>query len=81
MENHEEVTQKDETRLTEDRRNEITVPDKYKDHKVAFLQLLTEFENMWEGHLGRIKTARHQIELADSDIRPVYSAPYRVGQK
>lgn len=51
----------------------------YKTHIDEFLQLITEFEDIWDGYLDRIKTAEHQIELTSSNTRPVYSALFRAG--
>lgn len=66
-------------RLSEDWRNEISIVDKYKEQKEEYIQLLSELEDMWYGHLGHIKTGRHHIDLAYNDIRQVHSTPYHVG--
>lgn len=50
----EQGTQKDETSITEDHRNEIVIAEKYMAQGDEVLQLLSEFEDTWNGHLGRI---------------------------
>ena len=44
------------------------------------LDMLGEFEEMWNGRLGRIDAAKHRIQLTP-EARPVFQAPYRAGQK
>lgn len=41
--------------------------------------MLELFSPMWDGHVGRITIAKHRIEMNTRDIRPINSAPYRVG--
>lgn len=36
---------------------------------------------MWDGYLGRIKAAKHRIELTPPDVIPVQNMPYRAGPK
>lgn len=36
---------------------------------------------MWDGHLRPINKAKHKIDLISSDVRPIYSAPYRAGPR
>lgn len=79
MAKNERVTREDEAWLTEERRDEITIPDEYKTHRDEFLQLLSEFEDMGDGHLRSIKAARYWIELTFSDICPAHSTVYRAG--
>lgn len=79
MANQDQVTQEVETRCTEDWKNETTVPVKYNDHSDELLQLLSEFEDVRDGYLGRIETARYQIELTSNVIRPPHCALYHVG--
>lgn len=55
----------------------MTVPDKYEVHRDEFLQLLSEFEDMWNGHLTRIEMAIQQNGLTANDIRPVDSVSYQ----
>lgn len=57
--NHEQVTHDKETSLTEDWRDEIILHYWYKTHRDEFSQLLNKFEDMWDGRLVHINTARH----------------------
>lgn len=54
-------------------RNEIPIHDECKDNKDEFLRLLSEFGDIWDGHLISIKTVGHGIELSANDIRLVHS--------
>lgn len=48
-------------------------------HRPEILVLLGKFVLMWAGHLWRISTAKHRIELNGDDFSPAHSAPYRAG--
>lgn len=76
IENCEHVPQEDETKFNKDWLKEIIIPDKYNGHSDDFLHLLSEFEKLWDANHGRIRTERHQIQLAFSDIGPDDNAPY-----
>lgn len=76
VEIQEQVFQVDETALTDDWQDGITIADKYEDDSDKILQSLSKFKDMWGGRLGRIKTARQRIKLTSSAIRPVHSIPY-----
>lgn len=39
------------------------------------------FEHTWDGHLGRIKIAKHFIDLTSTDIQPVTPHPTLEDQK
>lgn len=41
--------------------------------------MLSDFESMWNCHLGEINFAEHQIELSLADGKPRHSALYRAG--
>lgn len=41
--------------------------------------MLSEFSNMWDGHLRQILTARHRFELMPKITRPVHSVSYWAG--
>lgn len=73
---HEQVTEEDKTRITENWRNQTTIPEKYKKHNDEFLQPLSEFQDIWDRHLGPIKTAGHRIKLMFSDKRLAHSDQY-----
>lgn len=43
--------------------------------------MLTELGFMWDGHVGRITTAKHRAGLVDLTTSPMPSAPYHCGPK
>lgn len=42
--------------------------------------MLKKLKEVWDGYLRRISTARHRIELAFENVRPLHSTPSWVGQ-
>lgn len=54
----------------------MVIHNKYQSQREEFLQLLSELEDISDEHLGRITTAKHQIELKSEDTRPLYRALY-----
>lgn len=46
MSSEQQVTQEDEKRLTEDRKNDITILETYKKNTEEFVQLQSELKNM-----------------------------------
>lgn len=46
-----------------DCRTMIQVGDTYRQCKERIMKLLNSLEHMWDGHLGQIRSARHQIKL------------------
>lgn len=81
MENHEQVKQEDQTRLTYDWRGRITISDKYMVQSDELLQVISESENVWDGHLDRFKTVRHRIRLTSRNVCTVNSAPFRASSR
>lgn len=65
----------------EDWRSKMTIRYKYRNHRDAFLQLLSEVDDMGDGHLGRVKTAKHRIDMISKYIRLFHSTPYHAGPK
>lgn len=59
------------------RRSAVQLND--DDYQNEFFYMLPEFRDLWDGHLGRINTLKHRIELTLSDIWPIHSATYRGG--
>lgn len=76
IKNHEQVSQEDEIKTTEDCQNDIAIPDKYVDRSYEFPQLLSDLDLMWGERFGRVNTARHRIELTFTYICQVHSASY-----
>lgn len=55
--------------------------DKYQTHKGKFLRLLSELEDIGEGHISLIRTVRHQLELISMDTSSVSSASYHTSTR
>lgn len=81
QERHATVQNKDTERLTHDWRNKIDISEKYDEYQNSFVDMLSQFQHLWDGHLGRIATAKHRIELIDPTTLPVHSVPYRACPK
>lgn len=58
---------------------EIKLSHSYNACCAKFLSLLLIFQQIWNGHLGRLEPDEHQIELNIAQERPVHSGPYRAG--
>lgn len=43
-----------------------------EQHSV-FSEMLTEFETMWGGHLGRMNVAKHCVEVLGDGVKLVHS--------
>lgn len=43
--------------------------------------MLSQFQCIWDGHLGHLHVGRQFMELFHPDIAPVQSAPYRTGPR
>lgn len=81
MRKHEDVKLADEERLEQDWRNEAVTSDDYEEAKDEFIKMLSEFEMIWDGHLGRIQNAKHRIALSPADAKPIQSALYWASPK
>lgn len=66
----------DEKTLRKDPRKGVQLSAKLKEHRQAFLDMPTESQSMWDGQLGRIRAAKHNIDSLNEDVRLVHSAPY-----
>lgn len=79
MDNHEVVKEKDEAILKKDWKVDVPLRAKFKDHQPAFLEILKEYESMWDKHRGRIIVAKHRINLRNDHVsrsfRPIQARP------
>lgn len=57
----------------------IEVPNEYVASRHKFVQMLTQFENVWDGHVQSTKAVQHLMELKNSKHCPMHSAPNRAG--
>lgn len=61
-----------------DWKDKVNVSPKFEHEKAKLIEMLSKFENMWDGTLGTIKAAVHRIEL-EPGSRPIHQQPYRAG--
>lgn len=54
----------------------MNVLDWYAQYIYEFLSIRSEFQSMWDDHLGCITTAKNRIELLKNRMGPVHSALY-----
>lgn len=81
MARHTDVLQEDNQRLAHNWRDKVDLSNNHGQYRQQLIDMLSEFESMWDGHLGRISTAKHRIELSDPNTAPVLSAPPHDGPK
>lgn len=81
MARHTDALQEDSQQLTHNWPDEVDLSNNYGQYCQQFIDMLSEFEHMWDRHLGRINAAKHRIELNDRNTAPVHSTPYRAGPK
>lgn len=48
--------------LTKDRKDEVAVSVQYQTYKQPFLDMLSQLESVWDGHLGCVTMVKHPIE-------------------
>lgn len=76
---HETVKENDEITVKKYFHENMLLPTKFEQHCQAFLEMITKFKSMSEGHLRRINVSKHRIDLCQKEVRPVHSAPYQAG--
>lgn len=76
MVEHEEAEQK-----PRDWREEGRIDTRVDAYCDDFIKMMTKFEFMQDGHLGRISVAKHCIKLASHQSGPVNCVPDRAGLK
>lgn len=52
----------------------------YNVYLPKFSNMLSELQHIWDGHLGLIKAAKHQIEISSAGEHLIQSALYKAGQ-
>lgn len=75
------VRQKQDTtaQLKKNWSDEVASFARYYADKQPFIDMLSQFQCMWIGHLGPITVAKHHVELLRSDTAAVHPAAYRAG--
>lgn len=71
----------DEQRLEQDCRNKVKAAEGNVDYKNKFVEMISDFASMTDGHLGRIKLGKHRVELSQPKTKLIHSAPYRTCAK
>lgn len=67
--------------LSQDWLEEGYISEKYFAFPTEFIDMLTNFQSMWDGQLRRVSVAKHRIKLFDESTPTVHSAPYRAAPK
>lgn len=57
-------------------RDKVKISDNYST-KGDFVEILTEFQSVQNGHFGLINYLKYRIELRNKNTQPNDSAPYR----
>lgn len=79
MPSHEAVAKIDKENLEQDWPHEVETDDFNVKFKEEFVQMMSHFELIWNGHLGCVNISKHQIEFVSVDVSPILSAPYQIG--
>lgn len=74
------VKQSDKITKT-DWRKDFTLPKDYFAYSGRFINMLTQLESIWVGHLGSLMAVLHRIELGKTGKGPKHAAPYHAGPK
>lgn len=53
----------------------LNIYTQFEDHKADIMDMLSDFQPIWGGNLGRINVVRHRIDLDPLDARQV-TDPY-----
>lgn len=69
----------DKNRKTKNWEDKIQLGNPFEEYREDFFRFLSEFESMWDGHLGWIRIAKHWIGLTADDTHPIQCAPYIYG--
>lgn len=50
--------------------DEVKISDELAKYRTAYINMSSEFQLMWDGHLARNEAAQHRIELPSGDTWP-----------
>lgn len=70
----------DDQNLRLDWKSEVQLSDDSKKYH-DFLNMLSDFQFMWNSQLGQVCIAEHRIELTDNNTKLIHSVPYQAGPK
>lgn len=71
---HNAVQQHDDEKLQHNWKDKFQLSDKYTIYRKQLLDMLTEFQSTWDGHLSQMNTAKHRINLTPRNTQPIHSA-------
>lgn len=60
---------------------DATLDEEYSSYRDKFINMLTEFEHMWNVPLAFLQKKPPRFEVEKTDSQPVHSASYNVGPK
>lgn len=69
------------TKFTCDRKEVVTIAEKYKEYGQSFIRIIEKLGTMWDGFSGKNHGAEHLIELESSNHRSIHFTPYRTELK
>lgn len=81
MRNHEDVKRNEQDRPEQDSYKEVKIANAYVAFKESFIEILSNFELIVDGHSGRINTATNRNELFSVEAKANHSAPNRASPK
>lgn len=62
-------------------RDTVNTPSENAAHQTWFINMPEQFQEMWDGHFGKISSASHRVKLFSPEPRPTHAVPYHVGSK
>lgn len=78
---HETVERYEHEKLKHYWKDEVQQLEKYAIYRKQVLEMLIEFQLMWDGHLKAENIAKHCIKLTPEKTQPIHLATYQAGQK
>lgn len=75
MTRHHVIQSDDSKRLSEDFGTVVQKSEKYAQCREEFLSMSSNFQSIWDGHLGYIPATKHRLKLPEKHTDPVHSAP------
>lgn len=61
--------------------DDVAISSHYQAYKQTLIDVLSQFELMWDGHHGRLTISKHRMKLFQPDTVPKHPAPSRDGPK
>lgn len=59
----------------------MKVANENVEGKDELVEVFSDFQRMWDRHLGWINTANHWTKISPSDAKPMHRAPHQAGPK